>query len=494
MTPYEQLVIHIQENGGVLKGDPIIDGRWHNIPADDGKPGNKSFGYVAYQNPDGSIGGKITNYYRSDENEPFIFTDKEKPKTRPPRNIIAQQNEARERQQLELERSYALAARRAEYVYSQLSHAPADHPYLARKQIDPYMAKINQSGQLVIPMINAEGKIQSLEFISDNGFKKIMPKSKASGAFTPLGFLRDKSPPQIIIAEGFATAASLHDATGIPTVHARGKGNIATVTDIMRTRHPDAQIIIAADNDQSKKNNWGLATAQAIQANQPVIIMLPEIDGDYNDLAVMPDGRERIQRQFADIDRNQYLTESKAFELFNDGKLDRLLHAAQSGNIDLTPALTRKMLGSNNKNFANAMMRISLNDQSPQVREAAASVLSAANEGGIGPDYSDVNITDTVTIGHDASPISSFAAAQTDLDKQGIDLPDQISTLIASWRQEIENRQAELGLSDDQVAKITGLLEERIIAHQDKALKMPPSHQKASLKENQKQRDKNHER
>jgi len=76
MTPYQQLVEYIIANGGILKQDPVIDGKWHNIPTQDGSPGNKSFGYIAFQNKDGSIGGKIKNYYVQDEGESFIFTEK----------------------------------------------------------------------------------------------------------------------------------------------------------------------------------------------------------------------------------------------------------------------------------------------------------------------------------------------------------------------------------------------------------------------------------
>lgn len=493
MTPYEQLIAHIKDNGGVLTADPVVDGKWHNIPAEDGKKGNKSFGYIAYRNMDGSIGGKITNYYRSDESESFIFTE-EKHQQRPARQIIADQQTQRQEDAARQEQERVRAAQRAAYVYKMLPAAPADHPYLVRKQVDPYMAKINQSGQLVIPMINANGQIQSLEFIGNNGFKKIMPGTKAAGAFTPLGFPRGESPPQILIAEGFATAASLHASTGIPTIHARGKGNIAAVTSIMQERHPSASLIIAADNDQGKTNNYGLATAKAIQAENPdVIIMLPPINGDYNDLAAMPNGKARIRTQFADIAQNQYITETRAEALLSAGKFDTLRRAAETGNIDLTPALARKLLEASNQDFANHMMRIALNDASPQVREAAAAVLAKANEGGIGADYRDISMADIETIRHDASPISSLAAEQTALDKRGVDLPDYISTLITSWRQEIERRKEELGLNDVQVAQLSSMFEKNIIANQDKPMRSPADVSAAVQRQPQKQKEKSYE-
>lgn len=483
MTPYQQLVEYIIANGGILKQDPVIDGKWHNIPTQDGSPGNKSFGYIAFQNKDGSIGGKIKNYYVQDEGESFIFTEKNNTSLTPHTAARTRQQRAQDQQQQAAE--HARASGKAQYVYAILPPAPAEHPYLARKQIEPHMAKVNQSGQLVIPMINAEGKIQSLEFIGDNGFKKIMPGSKAAGAFTPLGFPRNHSPQQILIAEGFATAASLYESTGIPTIHARGKGNMLAVTEIMQMRHSTAQIIIAADNDRNKTHNAGLNSARNIQNKHPAVaIMLPPISGDYNDLAVQPNGRARIRAQFADIDRNQYITESKAEQLLSAGRYDILLRAAQSDNIDLTPALARKMTESPNTDFSNAIMRIALRDQAPQVREAAAAVLARGNEGAPVPNYQDVSMSDVQKIRYDASPVSSFAAQQTALDKQGIDLPDNISTLISSWRQEIHDRRNELGLSEQQSNKLTEMFAQRIITNKNNELTTPqertkqPQHEK----------------
>lgn len=488
MTPHQQLVEHIAANGGILHGEPAIDGKWHNIPAEEGRKGNKSFAYIAFQNADGSIGGKIKNYYRDDDGESFIFTAEKTAHSSPQRPPL-QTAERQQRQAVQEQEQHAAqmrAAQKAQYVYGKLSPAPADHPYLARKGILPHMAKVNESGMLVIPMINEAGKIQSIEFIGDGGFKKIMAGTSAAGAFAPIGFPRDSRPEQILIAEGFATAASLHETTGIPAVHARGKGNMERALDIMQRRHPQAQIIIAADNDQDKEINAGMNTARNIQDKYPEVpIMRPPIAGDYNDLAVMPDGKDTIRQQFADIDRNQYITESRAEKLLSNGQYDLLLHAARSGNIDLTPALSQKMIEAGNPTFSREIMRLSLNDASPQVREAAAIKLAQGNDGAPVPSYRDISMADVETIRHDASDYARFAAIQTDLDKAGIDLPDNIMAAITSWQKEVANRQQELGLSNEQVKKLTQMLTERIIAHRDKPINLPKNKEREQQKEYQ---------
>lgn len=476
MDPYRQFIQHIADNGGLLKSDPVIDGRWHNIPAEEGKAGNQSFGYIAFQNADGSIGGKIKNYHRHDESgASFIFhKDRGHQGFQDRSHQMAQRRIRQVRETEKAEARYARNAQIAKYVFDKQDPAPAEHPYLQRKQIQPHKAKINDAGQLVIPMINAAGEIQSLEFIGNNGFKKVMTGTKASGAFVPIGFNSDKRPEHILIAEGFATAASLYETTEIPAVHARGKGNLEQVAEIMQRRHPQAQIILAADNDQGKDRNVGLETAARIQERHPdLLIMRPGEAGDFNDLAVQENGRARIREQFGDPQAHQYLTESKAMQLLASGKYDALLNAARTDNIDLTPALAARMMEVPNAVFAREITKIALNDSSTAVREAAAEHLAKANEGAPGADFSDIGIADVQKIQADQTPHGQLAALQTDLDKSGIDLPDHIILAIYSWKKAIADRKDELSLTDDQVARLGTMLEARIIAHRDKKIAMP---------------------
>ncbi|HHP1622032.1 TPA: toprim domain-containing protein, partial [Klebsiella pneumoniae] len=65
-----------------------------------------------------------------------------------------------------------------------------------------------------------------------------------------------ESPETVIIAEGLATALSVHqmhpEALAVVAVDA---GNLLSVAQLMRQKHPNARIIIAADNDQSAESD-----------------------------------------------------------------------------------------------------------------------------------------------------------------------------------------------------------------------------------------------
>lgn len=85
----------------------------------------------------------------------------------------------------------------------------------------------------------------------------------------------------MLIAEGFATAASLHQHTGHQTFIAYDAGNLAKVAKIVRAKNPDAEIIIMGDNDESGTGQEA-AKAAALACGGKYLIP-PTIGYDWND-------------------------------------------------------------------------------------------------------------------------------------------------------------------------------------------------------------------
>jgi len=104
----------------------------------------------------------------------------------------------------------------------------------------------------------------------------------------------------MVIAEGYSTAATIHQATGHATAVSFNAGNILPVAKALRERFPDIEIIIAGDNDTQTEGNPGKskATEAAKAVNGRVII--PEFINtennptDFNDLAAL-EGLERVK-------------------------------------------------------------------------------------------------------------------------------------------------------------------------------------------------------
>lgn len=178
--------------------------------------------------------------------------------------------EAREKQQRFLRMD---TARRAQRIWDAAAEAPADHPYLQRKGVKPHGARVHR-GLIVIPVMNAVGGIVSLQFIASDGGKKFMKNGEQAGCFFTIGE-PDNEPEGLCIGEGFATMATVHEATGYMCVVAFNCGNLRPVAETWRKKLPKARIVICADNDQA-----GIASAKEVLKVVPnCAIALPVIKG-----------------------------------------------------------------------------------------------------------------------------------------------------------------------------------------------------------------------
>ena len=90
-------------------------------------------------------------------------------------------------------------------------------------------------------------------------------------------------PGTLFVAEGFATAATIHEATNRPCVVAYSASSLVPVTGALREMHGATQdIVIVADNDSS---GGGQRYAEQASAKLGARRVMPPIQGDANDYA-----------------------------------------------------------------------------------------------------------------------------------------------------------------------------------------------------------------
>jgi hypothetical protein len=81
---------------------------------------------------------------------------------------------------------------------------------LKRKGANSYGLKLLKDS-LMIPVRDMAGTLHGIQFISPDGSKKFKTGTNKTGHFHTIGKAKDNT---IVIAEGYATAASIHQATG----------------------------------------------------------------------------------------------------------------------------------------------------------------------------------------------------------------------------------------------------------------------------------------
>ena len=181
-----------------------------------------------------------------------------------------------------------------------------EHPYLIGKQIGTHGVRI-LGDALLVPVRDVAGELHGVQKIDASDTKRYTRGARPAGAFHLIGTPATK----VIIAEGYATAASIFEATGEAVAVAFNCNNLAPVARQLHQEHPALQIVIAADDDYQTAGNPGLTagTAAAHAVNGLVAIPdfgvhRPDAATDFNDLA-RQHGPEAVQACIAKAKRPQ---------------------------------------------------------------------------------------------------------------------------------------------------------------------------------------------
>ena len=276
--PELQLRDAISAAGITPPRDIVLDGKMHRFNSGTkGKPGHdKSGWYVAY--PDGVPAGRfgcwragIEVTWRADVGRQLSPAEEMAHARR--------MSEAKALRDAELKRQREVVADTAEAIWVSGIGASPDHPYLARKGIGVHGTRITGDGRLMAPLYSPEGKIASIQYIDADGGKLYHSGGQTGGCFWIVGTMDE--PGVLYIAEGFATAATIHEITNRPCVVAYSASNLVPVTGSMREKYGSTQeIVIVADNDAS---GTGQKYADQASAKYGARVVMPPIDGDAND-------------------------------------------------------------------------------------------------------------------------------------------------------------------------------------------------------------------
>ena len=188
-------------------------------------------------------------------------------------------NESKVLREAALERQHQLASDTVEKIWTGAQAALPDHPYLAKKGIGVHGARATGDGRLVVPLYDQDGTLATLQYIDYQGGKLYHPGGQTGGKFWQIGTMDE--PGTLYVAEGFATAATIHETTNRPVVVAYSASNLVPVTGTLRDMHGATQdIVIVADNDSS---GVGQRYAEQASAKYGARMVMPPIQGDAND-------------------------------------------------------------------------------------------------------------------------------------------------------------------------------------------------------------------
>lgn len=149
--------------------------------------------------------------------------------------------------------------------------------YLQRKGVQPHGLRFLPDGTVLVPMRDAAGELQNLQRIAPvkpadgQPEKRFLPGGRKSGLWHLIGELGSPGapgsalradactdvPPVLLLAEGYATGASLHEATGYPVAVCFDAGNLKPCALALQGLHPGALLLVCGDDDRATEARTG---------------------------------------------------------------------------------------------------------------------------------------------------------------------------------------------------------------------------------------------
>ncbi len=290
----EQEFLDAMRQSGIACHEKIVaDGEIHRF-APDGK-GNKDGWYVFYGMA-GAFGDWSCDIKENWSIKYDLLTFAE-------RKIVQEQMELSKKTQAEQAEKVALrqeaAAQEADTKWQSYA-LTGQSGYLTRKMIPAIGTRFDQN-TIVVPIKDIEGKIWSLQYIHESGFKSFLTGGRKKRCFHVLGDTLEDT-PFIYVAEGYATATSVHMATGTPVVVAFDADNIEPVVKALKQKYSSLKICITGDDDQWKGSNTGRIRAEEAANKHGCSVVFPVFKNtdtkptDWNDLHVL-EGLEAVKSQ-----------------------------------------------------------------------------------------------------------------------------------------------------------------------------------------------------
>jgi putative DNA primase/helicase len=166
------------------------------------------------------------------------------------------------------------AAARAQAMWQRLDTS-GECEYLQRKGVAPHGVRFSPTGAMVLPLLDVHGRVYGLQAIYPRGHAKAKRLGRDKD-FWPAGlakqghFFMIGSPAGAavcMLAEGYATAASAHEAVGLPVAVGFDAGNLVHVAAALRQRWPRLRVLVLADDDYlGKCRACGKLTQTALPA------------------------------------------------------------------------------------------------------------------------------------------------------------------------------------------------------------------------------------
>lgn len=258
LSSREEFAQALRSLGALVSGEhPIMDGQTHRIRVEGDRQGEQAGFYVAHLDghPAAYLKNNRTGVEMKWKAKGYALDPVEKAR------LQAEAADKLAERALEHERTQQATAQRLSQQLDQLLPLERPTPYLQAKGIRPQAGAYTDREGLstCLPAYDSQGQLWSMQYIQPDGTKRFAKDSRKEGCFHPVGGMQAlEAAPVLLIAEGYATAASLSEATGQAAVAAFDSGNLLAVARVLHERFPHKPVLIAGDDDRHLELTQGI--------------------------------------------------------------------------------------------------------------------------------------------------------------------------------------------------------------------------------------------
>jgi len=261
MINYDSVIEQLTSAGLVLDSGVVADGRVRRVRTLEDKEKRGWYRLHEWQSAAGNhyLVGSFGVWHGNDNGAQKIELAKDQQISREERAALLKRiSEDKKRAKAQREGQQKRAAVRAEAVWKKSRQKPptgVDVDYLTEKGIKPYAIRYTDSGAIVVPMFDGKWNVHGLQFILPSHHPR-KQKTGRNKEYWPAGLAKQGHFHLIglvgavcLVAEGYATAATLHEATGLPTAVAFDANNLKPVAKALLERYRGVRLLICADDD-----------------------------------------------------------------------------------------------------------------------------------------------------------------------------------------------------------------------------------------------------
>jgi len=251
--------------------DLVPDGKLRRYRVEGDKAGSANGWFVLHSHP--ILAGAFGSWKTGESHNWREVRDR--PPTRQEREQLRQAMQAAQSARVvEQAAVHEQARQKADRLWQRARPATNMHPYLERKRIAAIGIR-RLRDMLLIPARDAGGTLHTLQFIGPDGAKRFLSGGRIAGCYYAMG----RPAGVLLLCEGYATGATLHQATGHAVAVAFNCGNLPAVARALRAKFPALRILVCADDDARTPGNPGVTRAQDAARAVGGAVVVPRFAG-----------------------------------------------------------------------------------------------------------------------------------------------------------------------------------------------------------------------